>query len=436
LKKLALIKPVDPLYGRSLRKRGAGVPPVAFGILAALTPQDWQVKIIDENFAPFQYTPADLVGLTALTNTAPRAYQIARLYREQGVPTIMGGIHASMLPEEALQYVDSVVVGEAESVWPRVIADFEAGELQRTYRGGFPELKDMPIPRYDLYPRGCIGAVQTTRGCPMNCDFCSVTAFNGNQYRPRPVEEVLDELERIPKRIVAFLDDNIVGYGKKNEQRALALFEGMIQRRLNKLWVGLASMNFADNETVLEYAARSGCLMAMIGVEAEDPDALKEMNKTANLLALKKSYEEVFRRIHKYGIAIHGYFMYGLDVDTPDSLRKRTEFINACSVDSVGVSIMCPFPGTRLYEKMRQQRRLRYTNFPQDWVHYDYSQVAHRPQHMAPDELQRLVSEACREIYRGGAIWARFFRALRATRRLPAAVCSLRYNLRQRRLRL
>jgi radical SAM superfamily enzyme YgiQ (UPF0313 family) len=436
MKKLVLIKPVDPHYGRSLRKRGAGVPPVALGILAALTPKDWQVRIIDENSAPFAYAEADLVGLTAFTNTAPRAYQIAQLYRQAGVPTIMGGIHASMLPDEALQYVDCVVLGEAEAVWPSVIGDFEAGHLQRTYRGGFPELKDMPVPRYDLFPRGCIGAVQTTRGCPMNCDFCSVTAFNGNRYRHRPVEEVLDELERIPKKIVAFLDDNIVGHGEQNEQRALALFEGMIRRRLNKLWVGLASMNLADNQTVLEYAARSGCLMAMIGVEAENADALREMNKTANLIALKKSYEEVFRRVHKHGIAIHGYFMYGLDVDSPDSLRKRTEFIKACSIDSVGVSILCPFPGTPLYERMRREERLRYTNFPQDWVHYDYSQVAHRPKRMSPEMLEQLVSEACGEIYGYGAIRARFFRAIRATRGVRPAICALRYNLRQRWLKL
>lgn len=439
MSRLTLIKPVNLLYQRSLRKTGAGVPPVppvALGILAALTPKHWQVKIIDENFAPFKYADADLVGLTAFTSTAPRAYRIAQLYRQRGVPTVMGGIHASMLPEEALQYVDSVVIGEAEEVWPKVIADFEAGKLQSTYRGGFPELKEMPIPRYDLFPRGCIGAVQTTRGCPMNCEFCSVTAFNGNRYRHRPVEEVLDELERMPKRRVFFLDDNIVAQGTKNEERAIALFEGMIRRRLNKVWGSQAPMNFADNETVLECAARSGCVLVMLGVEAEEADALKEMNKTVNLTALKKSYEHAFRRIHRHGIAIHGLFMYGLDVDTPDALRRRTDFIKTCGVDSAGISAVCPFPGTRLYARMQQEGRLRYTDFPEDWAHYHFAEVTLRPKRMAAEVLEELMLEACRELYGRRAIRSRFFKTLRATRRFRAALWGLWYNLSMRRLKL
>ncbi len=419
-----------------MRRSHGWVPPLALGILAALTPKDWKLKIIDENFAPFKYTDADLVGLTALTSTAPRAYEIAKLYREKGIPAVIGGVHASMLPDEARQFVDSVVIGEAEGVWPNVIADFEAGNLQSTYRGGFPELKNMPIPRYELFPRGCFGAVQTSRGCPMNCEFCSVTAFNGNRYRHRPVEEVLDELETIPKKVVFFLDDNIVGHGEKNEQRALALFEGMIRRGLKKFWFGQASMNLADNETVLEYAAKSGCVMLMIGVEAEQADALKEINKVANLRALKKSYQEAFRRIHKHGIAIHGFFMYGLDVDTPDSLRRRTEFINTCGVDAARISIVCPFPGTPLYERLRQEGRLRYTDFPRDWVHYHFAEVAQQPKLMPPDVLEKLVSEGHRQIHRAGAVWSRFFRALRATRSLPSAVCALRTSLRFRRVEL
>lgn len=434
--RLLLIKPVNPLYGPRARRSNGWVPPVALGILASLTPKDWEVEIVDENFAPLKHTEADLVGITAMTSTAPRAYEIARRYREQGVATVIGGVHAAMLPEEARQHVDTVVIGEAEGVWPQVIADFEAGKLEGTYHGGFPDLREMPIPRYDLFPRGCIGAVQTSRGCPMNCEFCSVTAFNGNRYRHRPVEEVLDELEQIPKRIVFFLDDNIVGHGPKNEQRALALFEGMIKRKLNKLWFGQASMNFADNETVLKQAARSGCLMVMTGVEAEQPDALREIKKTVNLAALKGSYQEAFRRIHKHGIAIHGFFMYGMDVDTPDSLRRRAEFIRTCGVDSARISIVCPFPGTQLFERMRREGRLRYTDFPRDWVHYHFAEVAQRPKLMAPSVLEELVAEGHREIHRAGAVWSRSLRTLLATRRFSSAVCALTTSIRFRRLEL
>ena len=436
MKRLLLIKPVNPLYGRRARGSNGWVPPVALGIVAALTPEDWSVKIIDENFTPFRYADADLVGITALTSTVPRAYEIAQLYREKGIPVVMGGVHASMLPDEARQYVDSVVIGEAEAVWPQLIADFEAGRMQETYRGGFPDLKSMPVPRYDLFPRRSLGAVQTSRGCPMNCEFCSVTAFNGNRYRYRPVEEVLDELERIPKKAVFFLDDNIVGQGTKNEERALELFEGMIKRRLNKVWFGQASMNLANNDTILEYAARSGCMMMLIGVEAEDPDALKEIRKTVNLGTLKKSYQEAFRRIHKHGIAVHGFFMYGMDVDTPEALRARTEFIRTSGVDSVKVSIVCPFPGTQLYERMRREGRLRYTNFPQDWAHYHFAEVAQQPKLMSPDELEGLVAEAHRTLHGGRAIWNRFRSTMRETRKFNSTVCALLTGLRFRRVEL
>ncbi len=436
MKKLVLVKPVNPLFRQLIRKTNGGIPPIAHGILAALTPKDWEVEIIDENYTSFRYTDADLVGFTAFTSTAPRAYELAGLYREKGVTTVMGGVHAAMMPEEAQQYMDSVVIGEAEGVWPKLIADFEAGKLQRTYRGGFPELENMPVPRYDLFPRECIGAVQTSRGCPMDCKYCSVTAFNGNRYRHRPIEEVLDELERMPKRVLFFLDDNIVGHGEENRDRAIALFDGMIKRRLNKLWIGQASMNFSDDETVLKYAAKSGCLLVMMGVESEDPEALKEIKKPTNIRALKKTYQEVFRQIHNHGIAIHGFFMYGMDVDTPDSLRKRTEFITTCGVDSAQVSMVCPFPGTKLHEEIRDEGRLRYTNFPQDWARYHFEDVAQTPKLMTPDALTEVVLEAYHAIHGRGAILSRFFRTLRTTRRFGAAMAAMKNGTRLRQLQL
>ncbi len=232
-KKLLLVNPVNPEFLKfGLRSEGR-IPPLALGIIAALTPNDWDVKIVDENFGSLDHFEADLVGITAFTCTVARAYEIADIYRKKGVITVMGGIHASMLPEEALQYVDVVVIGEAENVWKKIITDFEAGTLQKIYKGEFEELRNMPIPRWDLFHPEYLGAIQTTRGCPMNCAFCSVTAFNGNRYRYRPIEEVLDELERIPKKFVYFLDDNIVGHCKESEERAINLFKGIIHRSRN-----------------------------------------------------------------------------------------------------------------------------------------------------------------------------------------------------------
>jgi radical SAM superfamily enzyme YgiQ (UPF0313 family) len=167
-----------------------------------------------------------LVGLTAVTGSVNRAYEIASIYRKKGMPTVLGGIHASTPPEEALKYIDTVVIGEAESVWPRVIEDFEAGRLQKVYRGEWLDLKKSPKPRRELFNSNyLVGSIQTTRGCPFDCEFCSVSVFNGKRYRRRPVEEVLDELETIPQKFLFFVDDNLVGYGKKDEERLFLYFK-------------------------------------------------------------------------------------------------------------------------------------------------------------------------------------------------------------------
>ncbi|MBN1887278.1 MAG: cobalamin-dependent protein, partial [Thermoflexales bacterium] len=212
--KLVLVNPVNPARTGLTVNKSSRFPPIGLGIVAALTPETWDVALVDENWEPFAYQEADpstgsgpsLVGITAFTASAKRAYEIAAAYRERGVPVVMGGIHASMCTEEALQYVDAVVVGEAEAVWPQVVADVEAGQLQRVYQGEWTDMAGSPRPRRDLFHPGYLFAsVQTSRGCPMDCEFCSVTAFNGRRYRRRPPAEVLDELETIPQKMLFFV---------------------------------------------------------------------------------------------------------------------------------------------------------------------------------------------------------------------------------------
>jgi radical SAM superfamily enzyme YgiQ (UPF0313 family) len=415
-KKLLLINPVNPRRKGLTINTNSRFPPLGLGIVAALTPDEWDVEIIDENFEPFEYREADLVGLTAFTASVNRAYEIAGLYWDKGITTLLGGIHASMLPDEALQYVDTVVSGEAETVWARIIADFEAGRLQRIYRGEWPDLKGMSKPRHDLFHSGYrFGSIQTARGCPMDCEFCSVTAFNGRRYRQRPVEEVLDELETIPQKMVFFLDDNIIGYGKQAMERAVTLFKGIVERGIKKDWFCQASMNFADDEDVLEWAAESGCRMVFLGVEAENADALGEMNKKLNLKMKVDSYEEVFRRINRHGIAVLGAFIYGMDSDTPEALRRRTDYILGSGIDVMQTTYLTPLPGTRLFSKLLREERLLYTNFPVDWDHYDMTEVTHRPLSMEPDELaEAYYQNVCRLLSRR-SIWRKFLKTWRAT---------------------
>ncbi|MFA5417105.1 MAG: cobalamin-dependent protein, partial [Bacteroidales bacterium] len=198
-KKLLLINPVNAKRKGLITHSHVIYPPIGLGIIATLTPDRWEVEMIDENFETFEYKEADLVAITALTSSVTRAYHIAALYRAKGIPTVLGGIHASMVPDEAIQFVDAVVVGEVESEWEKVINDVEGGTLKRKYFGKWLPFKNAVYPARDLFhPNYQFASIQTTRGCPMKCDFCSVHTFNGSKYRERPIEETLDELESIP----------------------------------------------------------------------------------------------------------------------------------------------------------------------------------------------------------------------------------------------
>lgn len=399
-KKLVLINPVNPMRTGLTVNKSSRFPPIGLGIVAALTPESWDIVLIDENWESFTYQEADLVGITAFTASANRAYEIAALYRERGVPVVMGGIHASTCSEETLRFVDAVVIGEAETIWTKVIADFESGQLQLVYRGEWAELNDAPWPRRDLFhPEYMFASVQTSRGCPMDCEFCTVTAFNGHRYRRRPPDEVLSELETIRKKMLFFVDDNIIGYGEEARSQALAIFKGMVERKLNKWWFCQASLNFADDEEVLHWAGQAGCKMVFLGLEAEEVDALGEINKRLNLLRGVDYYAEAFRRIHRAGIAVLGAFIFGMDGDTLEKLKRRAKYMRRCGVDVMQTTVLTPLPGTRLFERYQKEGRLLYTDFPQDWDHYDMTEVIHRPGNMEAERLAEMMDSLNKRLY-------------------------------------
>jgi radical SAM superfamily enzyme YgiQ (UPF0313 family) len=400
-KKLILVNPVNPHRAGFSINHSSKFPPLSLGIIASLTPDDWDVEVIDENFDEFSFRHADLVGITAFTSAANRAYEIAAIYRDRNIPVVMGGIHASMCSEEASQFVDVVVVGEVESVWDELISDFLSDQLKPIYKGLWNGLGQLCKPRRDIYSNEYLFAsIQTSRGCPMDCDFCSVSAFNGLRYRQRPPSEVLDELEQIPQELIFFVDDNIIGYGKRSRKSALELFKGMVDRGIKKHWFCQASINIADDEEVLHWAAKAGCRMMFLGIEAEDLDSLSEVNKKLNIKrGGADAYEPIFERIHNAGIAVLGAFIFGMDEDTPEKLFKRARYMLDCGVDVMQATALTPLPGTRLFARLKDEGRLLYTNFPEDWDYYDLTKVVFKPGQMKAEEFSAVMRECMKIIY-------------------------------------
>jgi len=432
-RKLVLINPVNHVRTGLTVNKSSRFPPLGLGIVAALTPPSWEVALLDETWEPFTFQKADLVGITAFTATAPRAYEIAQLYRSKSVPVVLGGIHASMCPEESSRFVDCVVKGEAEKVWPTLIADFEAGCLKASYCGRTGDLAGSPCPRHDLFNPGYMFAsVQTSRGCPMDCSFCSVTAFNGRRYRRRPVGEVLDELSMISQKMVFFVDDNIVGYGEESKKSALELFRGMVKRKFDKWWFCQASLNFADDEEILIWAARAGCKMVFLGLESEEEETLAEVNKQLNLKRRVSAYSPAFQRIHRAGIAVLGAFIFGMDGDTADSLRARAQYMIHNDLDVMQVTHLTPLPGTRLFDKLQREGRIIYSEFPQDWDKYDMTQVVHRAANMSPSELSSAILHCNRMLYSWPVILRKACRTLISTRNPMAAMFALQSNVNYR----
>lgn len=429
-KKLLLINPVEKADMNISGVPVLSLPPLSLAYIAALTPSDWDIKVIDENIEALSNEDGDLVGLTAMTSNARRAYEIAALYREKGTKTVMGGIHASILYDEAIRFVDSVVIGEAESVWQRLIHDFKSNRLKRFYIGERTSLEKLVKARRGLYSdRYKIkNSVQTARGCPMDCEFCSVTTFNGGKYRQRPVEEVLDELESISSRLIYFVDDNILGYGEKAEQRAIQLFRSMKERGLNKRWAAQVGIDFANNPEVLKYAQKAGCSAVFIGFESLNEEVLQGMHKVRNLKAYVSNYKKIVKRIHDYGIAVIGAFIFGNDGDRNDIFPRTTEFLLDSKMDAQQLTILTPLPGTRLYKKLAQEGRLFRTNYPDDWKYYDFTEAVFEPKHMSPDELKEGVAEIYKHTTLRATSLKRAFHSLLNTKNLYATIISYLFN--------
>lgn len=366
-------------------------PPINLAIVAALTPPDWEVEIVDRNVQMLDLeTKADLVGITVTTRTSVEAYEIAEAFRRRGVAVVLGGIHPSTLPEEALEHADAVVIGEAEGTWPQVIRDFQCGTLKQKYRAArLADPASIPVPRRDLFkPDGyfTLDTVSTTRGCPYACSFCTVSTFFGQTFRQRPLDTVLQEIDGLGARTVFFVDDNIVG----NPRYARELFRALIPRKIK--WAGQSSLSIARDSELVRLAAASGCMGLFIGFESIDDESLRSVGKKANIAG---DYEGAVHRIHQSGIAVFGAFIFGFDQDDEDVFERTVRFARRSKLEGAQFNVLTPYPGTAIFASLEREGRI----LTRDWSRYDMTEVVFEPKRMSAETLRRGHDWAWREFY-------------------------------------
>jgi radical SAM superfamily enzyme YgiQ (UPF0313 family) len=399
--RLYLINPTNPLVSCVTDKRNRWNKyrvwkPLSLLVLARLTPAEWEVTILDENLGRPDYAGLprpDLVGITAFTSQAPRAYEIAEFFRGLKVPVVMGGIHATMCKDEVLARVDAVVSREAEIVWPQLLDDAKRGAIKRHYDGGLVAVADFVPARQDLLPTGyAFGAIQTTRGCPLNCSFCSVTTFNGAQYRQRPVDDVVREFATILEKRVLVVDDNLVGTRPEHIARAKQLFRALAAARLGKQWIAQATINFSDDDELMSLAWQAGCRGVFIGFESPSADGVRELGKKFNLRA-GRDFRASVRRIQRHRILVMGSFIIGLDVDEEGIGKRVADTAQQYGVDSLNALFLTPLPGTRLWHQMTEENRIMLNAFPEDWRYYTLTYPVARYRRLSSrDVIQEMVN--------------------------------------------
>jgi radical SAM superfamily enzyme YgiQ (UPF0313 family) len=382
------------------RPRFLMIPQLALHMIAGLTPPEHEVKIIEEEIDDINLDEeCDLVGISCMTANAPRAYKLADEFKKRGKKVVIGGVHPTIMPDEALQYADSVVIGEVEGVWEKLLDDFRGGKLKRRYHEPCPNL-DRYIPlrlrkatkkrAFDVIP------VMTTRGCPFHCEFCCVHNIYGSKIRHVPVENVVRDISDSGGRFFLFLDDNIAGdpvYARK-------LFSAITP--LGIRWGGQASISIVKSRGLLEMAKESGCAALFFGIESVSQTQLKGMRKAMKDI---EKLEQAIKTVRSSGIFFHASMIFGFDSDTMDTFPETLAFLERNKISSATLNVLTPYPGTKIYQKLSREGRL----ITRDWKFYNHKTVVFTPKNMSPFELQ------------AGRLWTlqEFTRVSSIVKRLP-----------------
>jgi len=374
--KILLVSPIRDQH--QFTNSGILIPQLALFILQGLTPKQHEVKIVEEEYMQLDLNEeCDVIGISCMTSNAYRGYRIADAFREKGKIVVMGGVHPSLLPDEALAHANAVVIGEAEGVWENILEDIESNNLQRIYHEPNPDL-DRYIPKdfstlpkkrfYNLIP------IQTTRGCPYNCDFCCVSDIFGKKIKHIPVKNVVKDIEASGSRNYIFLDDNIIG----DPKYARELFKALIPLKI--IWVGQSSISFARDIEIMELANKSGCKGLFIGLESVVDTNIQKYKKLKSLEDTKHS----IKKILKMGIIIQASVIFGLDEDTHETFGQTVRFLIKNRISIAAINVLTPYPGTRVYKEFKKGGRLLH----EKWEYYDHHTVVFQPKNMTPLELQ------------------------------------------------
>ena len=363
-------------------------PPVNLGIIAALS-EGHDVEIVDEDEEeiPFHKT-YDVVGITVVAFTANRAFEISERFRDSKTKTILGGIHPSLVPNECIKHADSVVIGEVEYQWKRILKDIKENELKRFYdcSKDMVKMDNIPIPRRDLYKKRYIfEAIQTTRGCTNKCKFCYLNDVPWSKFRKRNIQEVIDEIKSIKTKNIIFLDDNLF----LDKEYAKKLFYAMIP--LKKMWWAQAPTNISDDPELIRLMKKSGCYAVAVGFQSINQDSLNSLNVLNNNV---NNYKKLIDLLHKNNIMVQSFFMFGFDNDTKEIFKNTVNIIKKLDIDDAYLYILTPYPGTKIYKELDKQGKI----IDKDYSRYNWYNCIFQPKNMTPDEIHKGIRWSYKEL--------------------------------------
>jgi radical SAM superfamily enzyme YgiQ (UPF0313 family) len=424
--KISLVKPGIGDIIKDYNLDDGRMEPLALGVIASLTPSEHEISLADDRIEEINYgEKTDLVAITVDTYSAKRAYHIADKFRSSGVPVVLGGIHVSLLPDEAVEHADTIVIGDAETVWERLLIELAGGQLKKEYKGDFETPQKGCLTNRSVFSgKGYlpVSIIQYTRGCPYNCSFCSSASYFKHTQIFRDPESVVEEIKRDNLKLVLFADDNITA----NVDKAKELFHSLIPLKIK--WASQASIEMVEDSELLELMQRSGCLGQLVGFDSMDEDSLRWLNKRTNLYNYSE-YVEAIEILRRYNFQTWASFILGNDHDTLDSIKSTVEFAIKSKFTLGFFHLLSPYPKTRIYEQFKSENRLLYDD--KWWLHpdYRYNKAAFIPNLMTPEELSKAVVQANLGFYTYRSIAHRLFDTKTNLNSLVKLLLYLRFNI-------